>query len=201
MYKIDYIHNIIYNRIEVMEMPSTMCFYISKDGGVYRRPVPNSDSYKPFISLANQEILMALIHSETINRKPTRVDLISFDRLKLDSKGGFKYNRKEMKDRSYNFVHFGFVDEKELSKREEIPIPKAPVVPSREELDNLYKYINDKYPMLSKSLKICINEHIESVKKHHEELKRMVKKAYALKGKKSTTRVLSSKTKIKTNKL
>lgn len=182
-------------------MPSTMCFYISKDGGVYRRPVPNSDIYKPFISLANQEILMVLIHSETINRKPTRVDLISFDRFKLDSKGSFKYNRKEMKDRSYNFIHFGFADEKELSRREEIPIPKAPVVPTREELDSLYKYINDKYPVLSESLKICMNRHIDTIKKHHEELKTMVKRAYALKEKKSTTRVLSSNTKIKTSKL
>ena len=182
-------------------MPSTMCFYISKDGGVYRRPVPNSDSCKPFISLANQEILMVLVHSETINRKPIRVDLVSFDRLKLDSEGGFEYNKKEMKDRSYNFIHFGFADEEELSEREEIPIPKAPRVPTREELDALYKYINDNYPVLSESLKICMNEHIRSIKKHHEELKTMVKKSLCIKGKKSTMRVLSSNIKIEISKL
>ena len=182
-------------------MPSTMCFYIRKDGCAYKRPLCKNKTYKPFKTLANQEILMVLVHSETINRKPIRVDLVSFDRLKLDSEGGFEYNRKEMKDRSYNFLHFGFADEEELSEREAIPIPKAPRVPTREELDVLYKYINDNYPALSESLKICMNEHIRSIKKHHEELKTMVKRAYALKEKKSTTRVLSSNTKIKTSKL
>jgi len=161
-------------------MTGIKCLYITKDNHVYKIPVPNGNFYKPVSHLSNQEVLFTLLYYETINRVPSKLIYVNFDRIQLNDAGGYELTIDEIKKRYYNFDHYGFSNAELLSQKECIPIPQATIIPATSEKEALYCYIKNKFPILWCDFSKILENYIEHCIYNDLELKQLVKKASML---------------------
>jgi hypothetical protein len=156
--------------------------FISEDCKVFRTYEPKNHVYKPIKELANQEVLEVILIYETKERKPYKLLQVWFDRLGLDSVGGYVVT-DEARDRGlYNFIKYGFVTPEELAIREEpLTIPIAPITPSGNEKEALYKYLKEKIPALAKDAPLVVERCIKSLKQNHQNYVDLIKQAKKLK--------------------
>ncbi|TVX94122.1 hypothetical protein [Paenibacillus agilis] len=76
-------------------MSGTKWLYINNKFKVYKVPNPINHKYKPIKELAEQEVLQLLLYYETYERKPSKLILMEFDRITLDSEGGYQLTEEE----------------------------------------------------------------------------------------------------------
>jgi hypothetical protein len=156
--------------------------FISEDYKVFRTYEPKNHTYKPIKELANQEVLEVILFYETKDRKPYKLLQVWFERLGLDSTGGYVIN-KEAKDRGlYNFIEYGFATPEDLANRDEpLSIPVAPITPTGSEKEALYKYLKDKLPALAEDAPFVVERCITSLKQNHQNYIDLIRQAKKLK--------------------
>lgn len=161
-----------------------MYLYVSDKKGVYKIPKSkyNEDGdleFKKVKDLANEKVILIILFYETLNRKPYRLELVSFHRAQLDKDGGHAITQKVVDDTSRNFYNYAFCDADDLAKRETIEIPIAPDnIPTEEEKKALYRYLNKKYPILMNDCPYFIEKNIKEIEEHYNELKELFKEGY-----------------------
>ena len=127
--------------------------------------------YKAVPEWRNQLVLEVILYYKTVNRKPSELLYVSFDRLQLDNDGLYIFTENEQKEKFRNFSLFAFTTPEILSERKEpLPIPSAVVIPTPSEKECLKNYIKNYLPQLYKSsmyiIEKTIQDHIETNKKH-----------------------------------
>jgi hypothetical protein len=156
--------------------------FISKDCRVFRISQPKNQEYKPIQELAGQEVLEVILYYETKNRKPFKLLTVEFDRLSLDSEGGYVVTDEARRRGIYNFLEFGLVTPEELAKRDRpTAIPVKPVTPLAREKEALYTYLRDKLPMLSQDAPFVVEMRIKSSKQIHQSNIDLIRQAKKLK--------------------
>ena len=161
-------------------MTGLKCVYITKYNDIYKIPVPNGNLYKPVPALADQEVLLALLYYETLNKIPSKLISANFDRIQLDSTGGYKLTIDELKKRYYNFEHYGLSNSELLSQKDCLHIPQATIIPTITEKEVLYYYIKQKFPHLWVNFAEILECYIQSCIYNDLELRNLVKKASIL---------------------
>jgi hypothetical protein len=161
-------------------MTGFMNLYITKNCEVHKIPIPNGKVYKPVPVLADQEVLFTLLYYETINRKPSNLIMVNFDRFQLNSDGGYQLTIDEIKKRCYNFDNYAFIYDKLLSEKNCLQIPQATILPTNNEKVALYDYIKEKYPSLWNNFPQALQCYIQNCLDRDLELRRLVKKTNIL---------------------
>jgi hypothetical protein len=156
--------------------------FISEDCKVYRTYEPKNHVYKPIKELANQEVLEVILFYETKERKPYKLLQVWFDRLGLNSDGGYVVT-DEARDRGlYNFIEYGFATPEDLANREKpLTIPIAPITPTDSEKEALYNYLQEKIPTLAKDAPYVVERCIKSLKQNQLNYIDLIKQAKKLK--------------------
>lgn len=156
--------------------------FISEECKVFRTYEPKNYTYKPIKELASQEVLQVILFYETKERKPYKLLQVWFERLELDSTGGYVIT-DEARDRGlYNAIKYGFTSPEELANREEpLSIPIAPITPSSSEKEALYKYLKEKIPALSKNAPFVVEGCLKSLKQNHQDNINLIRQAKKLK--------------------
>jgi len=156
--------------------------YITSENKVVKVTQPKNHIFKPIGKLAGQDVLRILLYYKTVNRKPSKLLLVEFNRVKLDSEGGYQLSDSEMDNAMFNFNHFGFTTPQELANRDTpLPIPIEPVIPTSEEKSAIYNYIKEKLPPLSTDAPYIVESTIASLKQSHQRNIELIKQASKLK--------------------
>lgn len=161
-------------------MSGSRRIFISESLKVYR--VSQSKGHKGIIELANQTVLEVFFYYETFERKPSNLLAINFDRLKLDSNGQYHFTDEEMAKKTRNLIIFGlFQTAEDLSKGSSpLPIPTAPVIPTRSEKEIILKYMKEKFPKLYVNGCYILEQQIRKLNERYDLDKKMVKEASEL---------------------
>jgi hypothetical protein len=156
--------------------------FISEDFKVYRTYEPKNHVYKPIKELASQEVLEVILFYETNERKPYKLLQVSFERLGLDSTGGYVIT-DDARDRGfYNLTNYAFATPEDLASSEEpLAIPIAPITPSSSEKKALYKYLKEKLPSLAKDAPLVVERCVNSLKQNHQNNIDLIRQAKRLK--------------------
>ncbi|MDU6361720.1 MAG: hypothetical protein E6590_17450 [Clostridiales bacterium] len=162
-------------------MPGNLYLYIGEKDKVYKVSYKKDGKYNSITEIANEKVLLIAINYSTANRKPLNAQHISFDEIQLNDTGGFEYTSEEIERRLYNFNNYGFMNAEMLSKQDIISLPKSIIIPQNRQKQLLYKYIEQKYPQLMKSLPFLVEQHIRECKQVDLEHKLLVKQAMKLK--------------------
>ncbi len=159
---------------------------ISREGKVYPVPIPKGPTYNAVPELANQQALVVDLFYETQNRKPWKIINVGYDRIELDEHGQQTAEDQDLHRKLYNFNNFGISTVEQLSKRRgPIPIPEAPVIPTKVEKDALRCFIQKNYPVLWENSPNSIEYSINSRLDNHAKLINMVKEASSLRRKRN----------------
>ncbi|WP_458125859.1 hypothetical protein [Paenibacillus sp. Z3-2] len=146
-------------------MSGSRWLYLSNDLKVHRVPKPKNSKFKPIKELAGQEVLKVHLYYETFEKKPSKLLLLQFDRVTLDSEGSYELTQEEMDKALYNFNEFGFVTPEELAQRDgPLSLPIAPVLPTIQEKNTLYNYLKENLNPLSHNAPYIMEERISALK-------------------------------------
>lgn len=166
-------------------MSGSIDLYISKKSGVHKIPKPKysiytyTTTYRAVPSLVNEDVLHVTLCYETLNRKPYELDIVSFERFKLDDNGGFERSQREVSKSIPNYTNYAFSTVDSLSLRDTIPIPVAPKnIPTDIEKNALYLYVKENYPHLWVNCPYLVEQYIKGIEEEYNELKNLVKEAY-----------------------
>ncbi|QOK29954.1 hypothetical protein IIE26_28025 (plasmid) [Cytobacillus oceanisediminis] len=96
---------------------------------------------------AKQDILMMEMAYETQNRKPIRILRIVFDTLSFDDNGVYSTQVAILTDEFY--VRFSYAMYNSNLNERPLPLPRAPIIPSKDDIYVLKMYITKKYPTIS----------------------------------------------------
>lgn len=157
-----------------------MWLFISKDLRVTKIPKPIDQVYKPMPSLARLEVLEVTMYYETKSRKPSKLQIVNFDRFTLDENGGFVITDFERRRSLHNFFEFGITTPEEKAN-DDLPIalPIPPVIPTIKEKEALYSYLKQKYSVIANQAPMIVENMInfsnETHKKHIEFTKKTMK--------------------------
>ncbi|GAU75433.1 hypothetical protein [Fusibacter sp. 3D3] len=166
-------------------MSGTRFLFITKDLQIYKVPMPRNYIYKAIPSLHNQDVLKVILHYETENRKPSKLVLVSFQRLTLDHNGQYELTNDEIREGSRNFIEFAYHTPESLSETDQpLPIPTPVALPTQLEKDCLKAYIKKNMPQLVGAGFYIIEREVESRKKINLEHKNLVLNASKLRRKK-----------------
>lgn len=161
-----------------------MYLYVSGKKGVYKIPKSKYNEnydleFKKVKEFANEKVILITLFYETLNRKPYKLELVSFHRAQLDKDGGYAITQKVIDDTSSNFFNYAFCDADDLAKRETIAIPVAPDnIPTEEKKKALYTYLNKKYPIFMNDCPYFVEKNIKEIEDHYNELKELFKAVY-----------------------
>jgi hypothetical protein len=116
--------------------------------------------------LANKSTLTVEISYETENRKPFKIIHLGFDRISFNEQGIYNFEEAMISEeaRVNSDYMWSF-----LSEKKPLPIPIAPVIPTKEEMLTIKNYLNNKYPLLLKNTPDAIELTIDRIKERHNE--------------------------------
>lgn len=122
-----------------------------------------------------------MLYYETKDRKPERLLIVEFDRIRLDTEGVYELTDEEMNKVMQNALHFIYATPQQLANSEgPVVLPVAPSIPSSKEKIALYAYLNNKIPSLGKDAPKIVENTIASLKNVHQEKIDMIKEAKVL---------------------
>lgn len=150
--------------------------FISGEEKIIKISQPKNHKYKSVPQFANQDVLKVILYYENKDRKPSRLVLVEFDRMHLDSNGLYVLTDADRKRRLHNFFEFGIlsiIGESEDEKT--VSIPVAPIIPNDKEKKVLYDYLANKLPVLAKDAPYIVEERIRSLNEKYEEYKNIAK--------------------------
>lgn len=159
-------------------MSGVKWLYISKQNKVYKVPNPKGWKFKEIKEISGQDVLQVILYYKTENRKPKKLEIVEFDRITLDTEGGYELTDAKTNRVLNNVFQFIYNTPQELAKRN-VPfeLPIAPSVPSTKEKLALYEYLNEKFPDLGKDAPLIVERTINSQKKLHQQKINMIKEA------------------------
>lgn len=162
-------------------MSGVKWLYISKEDKVFKVPNPKNNKYKAVKELAGQNVLKVMMYYETKDRKPERLLIVEFDRIRLDAKGNYELSEVKMKNVMQNALHFMYATPQQLANSEgPIVLPIAPCIPSSKEKVALYAYLNSKIPSLGKDAPKIVENTVSSLQNVHKGKIDMIKEANTL---------------------
>ncbi|MBW7475692.1 hypothetical protein K0T92_13140 [Paenibacillus oenotherae] len=165
-------------------MSGTRWLYINKELKVIKIPSPKNHIYKPIKEWAGQEVLKILLFYKTKDRKPSKLLMIEFDRITLDSNGGYQLTDELVHEAMYNFLEFGFSTTEELAQRDSPPaIPRAPILPKPEEKKALYNYLQNQNKTLFMDAPYILESRINALNQIYKENLDLVKQSQKLRKK------------------
>ncbi|MCM3711483.1 hypothetical protein [Sporosarcina luteola] len=155
--------------------------YISQEGKVFRVPQPKNNKFKAIRDLSGQVVLKVMLYYETEDRIPSKLLFLEFDRIQLDSEGGYELIETEINKVIGNAMEYIFVTPEEMAKRHRpFVIPLAPSLPDEIEKKALYGYLELKLPLLSKDAPFITEKTINKLKQIHDKKLTLVKEANRL---------------------
>jgi len=123
--------------------------FISKDNHVYKITTPKYNFYKAVPELSGQDILEVILYYDTIERKPSRLLSVSFDRLLLDENGLYILTQEEIEKGMRNYLLFAFQSPETIAKNDiPLTIPTTVCIPTKPEKDRLKNYLKKYLPQL-----------------------------------------------------
>ena len=153
-----------------------ICISDGKVHEVTNKEVNNGEMIKP--GLAGKEVLGVTFIYELINRKPVDLIRAEFSRMAFDDKGVYRYDQdKEANIRARNILSFAFHsgdDENTIP----LPIPVAPIEPTKEEIVLINEYLERKYQELLRKNPNAIDEEILNHRELHQKRIKMMKDSY-----------------------
>lgn len=165
-------------------MSGVRFLYISQEGKVFRVPQPKNNRFKAVQELSDQVVLKVLLYYETEDRKPSKLLLVEFDRIQLDSEGVYELSDTEINKVIGNAFEYIFATPEEMAKSHRpFVIPLAPSLPDEIEKKALYDYLELKLPLLRKDAPLITEKTINKLNKIHEEKLTLVKEANKLRNK------------------
>ncbi|WP_042161976.1 hypothetical protein [Paenibacillus gorillae] len=158
--------------------------YIAKENKVFRIPQSRKTPKKYSEELALQEVLEVLMYYEIKARKPSKLLMIEFDRFTLDSTGQYQSTEKKSRE-MYNFLHFGCLTPEKIAQKEGLTIfPIPPNLPTKDEKEALYKYLEENSAVLFRDAPIVMESRIRALKEKHREYVDLIKKSKSINVKK-----------------
>lgn len=140
--------------------------YITTNNKVFNVPQPKDFKFKAIKELSDQEVLRVMLFYHTTDRKPTHLELIEFARITLDTDGA--YNGRDM-NKIAKLYDEAFSTPQSLAEQENpFSLPLAPVIPTLEEKNCLYDYLDKKFPLLKKTAPIIAERAISKSKQIHQ---------------------------------
>jgi len=155
------------------------------EGKAYEIPLSKIKDGKVFDSrLSDQTVLRMELVYVTQNRNPYEIVRILFDRIAFDKAGIYDIGAAVLSDEFR--VEFDYATRESTKLISEItgttphplPIPKAPIIPTNEDIAIIKAYLNKKYPLLLKNSPSALEESIQIAKEHHKEKIKQMKKSY-----------------------
>lgn len=147
------------------------------DGKVYEIPVYKIKNGKfPKKELAGKTVIMMEMTYETKDRRPFKIIRITFERASFDNKGIYDIH-KDAPSQAFA-VKLKYMFSKLYKKNEPLPIPIAPVIPTKQEVEILKAYLNKKYPALLQNSPNVIEKWITIAKEQHKKEIKMMKESY-----------------------
>jgi|SRR5690625_1784666 len=145
---------------------------------MYEIPVykmKDSKMFKP--ELANQTVIMMTIIYETKNRRPNELLHVEFSKPTFDENGVYDYGAESTSDRMSVMLEYVFAPL--LSEEVDVlPIPPAPVIPTKKEVEVFKKYLNEKYSNLLLNSPDIIERCVAQSKQRHKEQIEIMKKSH-----------------------
>jgi hypothetical protein len=119
--------------------------------------------------LSNQNVLKIEMIYETNNRKPYNIIRILFDRINFDKNGVYYMDDSLTEENSIKLEYVMYSINSELIDPQPLPIPKAPIIPSKGEIEIIKGYLTKKYPFLLNNSPNALEYWIKRSKEIYEE--------------------------------
>ncbi|OEH53938.1 hypothetical protein AQ616_15810 [Oceanobacillus sp. E9] len=165
-------------------MPSVKCLYVYNNN-VYEIPRSRiKDGKKIEKKLTGKTVLEMEIIYSIEDRKPKKFLRILFNRVTFNSNGIYDFGSDSLTEQNRVQLEYAFRDITEAlshhkkSELSPLPIPKAPIIPSEEEIVTIKSYLNRKYPNLLNDSPYAIEYTIKKAKENHKEKIRVMKDSY-----------------------
>lgn len=162
-----------------------ICVY---NGNTYEFPLSKIANRKIVESkLSGQTVLHVELLYETQNRKPYSIIRIHFSKITFDNNGIHDMNGDllsedfQVESEYRNREIYEALSKRQGQELNPLPIPKAPIIPTSEEIDTLKDYLYRKYPLLLQNSPYEIEETIQDVQERHKDKIRQMKKSYLTK--------------------
>lgn len=157
------------------------------NGTVYEIPLNKRKDGKIIeTKLSKQTVLNVELVYLTQNRKPYELIRVTFNRITFDNNGVYDVEKAMMTDEFH--VEMQYIGRKAFeginSLGEDstpLPIPRAPIIPSEDEINNLKAFLNQKYPLLMENSPYAIEAAIKKEQERHKERIAQMKKSYLTK--------------------
>jgi hypothetical protein len=152
---------------------------------VYEIPLSKSKNGKMVEpKLSGQTVLSVELVYSIQNRKPYEIIRIVIDRITFDNTGIFDISAAMLTDEFGVVLEYAHRETDKaigsISRIESrpLPIPKAPIIPTNEELSKIKEYLNQKYPLLLKNSPYAIEHSIQNNRDSHKKKIQQMKKSY-----------------------
>lgn len=129
------------------------------------------------IDLADKTGLLTTLTYETKNRRPYNIVHIGFQRITFNKLGVFSFSEQVTSESVRVQLQYAFYDS---LGNEPLPLPIAPELPNKEELDVLKTYIINKYPILLQNNPYVFTNSIKRKKELHLQQIQQMKKSHEL---------------------
>ncbi|MFJ8102716.1 hypothetical protein [Lysinibacillus sp. NPDC096212] len=155
--------------------------YISEENKIYKVPNPKNGRFKEIKELSEQDVLKVMLYYRTKNRKPDKLVMVEFDRITLDSQGGYEVTDERNRRMLQNAFQFIYNTPQQLAdSKSPFELPLAPSVPSNIEKKALYEFLNQNFPNLGNDAPAIVENAISSLKKIHQKKIDLIKEANKL---------------------
>jgi len=155
--------------------------YISEENKIYKVPNPKNGKFKEINELSEQDVLKVMLYYRTKNRKPDKLVMVEFDRITLDSQGGYEVTDGRKRRMLQNAFQFIYNTPQQLADSiSPFELPLAPSVPSNIEKKALYEFLNQNFPNLGNDAPAIVENAISSLKKIHQKKIDLIKEANKL---------------------
>lgn len=143
------------------------------DEEVYEIPFYKIKNDKfPRAELACQTVIMMEMTYETRNRKPFKINRITFDRVSFDDQG--IYDSRGASNTKEFGVKLEYLFFNLYETFDPLPIPIAPIIPTEKEIAAIKAYLDRKYPALLRNSPTAIEHWIlKRIENHRKEIKMM----------------------------
>jgi hypothetical protein len=154
-------------------MGYSLKYILVSDNKVFDIPNSKNSEEKITISeLSNQYVLIMEMIYENKNRKPYKIIRIIYNRMQFDQEGVYTRDYLSEENR-VKLEYVMYPINTQIGEKQSLPIPKAPVTPSKGEIEIIKQYLNKKYPpLLINSPNAVENAVKQSEEKHESDLRK-----------------------------
>ncbi len=164
-------------------MSGIRTIYVTESLNVHRVSRDKSGEKRPLVALANQTVLDVLFYYETVNRKPSRMVTVSFNRIRLNDEGADIITDEDLQ-RSMQCMNSVFwTPEEEAEGLEYVSLPTISDYPTPKETECIYNYLKNDLPTLYPDGCFNVDLAIRGAVQINEKRVRRAKEVARIKGK------------------